>query len=194
MVLGHPWSSDSLPEKSADRSLAILLVDDDAAIRSLCRRGLEEDNARVVEAANGEAALGFIQEWHGRIDLVITDLQMPRINGRELAEVLSIFHPDLPVLGMTGDPGRPDRRLPVLVKPFAMEELIEASRRTRSRAREMRAWADERRARARQARLVATEMMTRHSALRQRVNLVSVALELQHLAPVRTSADRPVPE
>jgi CheY-like chemotaxis protein len=148
----------------------------------------------VVEAADGEAALGLIQEWQGRMDLVITDLQMPRINGRELAEVLSIFHPDLPVLGMTGDPGKPDRRLPVLLKPFALEELIEAARRTRSRAREMRAWAKERRARARQARQVAAEMMNRQSARRQRVNLVSVALELQHLAPTRPSAERFVSE
>jgi CheY-like chemotaxis protein len=171
-------------------SAAILLVDDDEAIRSLYRRGLEEDGARVVEAGDGEAALSFIQEWHGHLDLVITDLRMPRINGRELAEVLSVFRPGLPVLGMTGDPGRPDRRLPTLVKPFLIEDLVEAARLMRDSAREMRAWAEERRARARQARQVAAEIMTRHSALRQRVNLVAVALELQRLGTESTA--RPV--
>jgi CheY-like chemotaxis protein len=160
---------------------AILLVDDDEAVRSFCRRGLEEDGARVVEASDGEAALSFIQEWQGQLDLVISDLRMPGINGSELAEVLSIFRPHLPVLGMTGDPGQPDRRLPTLVKPFLIEDLVEAARLMRTSAREMRTWAEERRARARRARQIAAEMMTRHSVLRQRVNLVTVALELQRL-------------
>jgi CheY-like chemotaxis protein len=182
LALGNEWSSsDALPETSVSRSAAILLVDDDETVRALCRRGLEAGDARVVEASDGEAALSLIQEWHGQLDLVITDLKMPRLGGRELAEVLSIFRPGLPVLGMTGDPGEPDRRLPTLFKPFAMEDLIGAARLVRSRASEMRTWAEERRARARQARQVAANMMTQHSALRQRVNLVAVALELQQL-------------
>jgi CheY-like chemotaxis protein len=164
---------------SANGSAAILLVDDDKAVREFCRRGLEADGARVVEATNGEAALSLIQEWPGPIDLVITDIRMPRINGRELAEVLSIFRPGLPVLAMSGDPGHADRRLPTLIKPVPIKDLLEAARLMRSEARQMRAWAEERRARARQARQVAAEMMTRHSTLRQRVNLVGVALELQ---------------
>jgi DNA-binding NtrC family response regulator len=167
---------------SAMGGAAILLVDDDEGIRSLCRRALEEDGARVVEAGDGEAALSFIQECYGQLDLVITDLRMPRINGRELAEVLSIFRPRLPVLGMTSDPGQPDRRLPTLVKPFAIDDLVETARLRRTHAREMRTWAEERRAQARRARQVAAEMMTRHSALRQRVNLVAVVLELQRMA------------
>jgi CheY-like chemotaxis protein len=167
---------------SAGGAASILLVDDDEAVRTLCRRGLEADGARVVEACDGEAALSFIQEWHGQLDLVITDLNMPRINGRELAEVLSVFRPELPVLAMTADPGQPDRRLPTLVKPFPMADLVEAARLMRTNASELRIWAEERRARARQARQVAAEMMTRRSALRQRVNLVAVALELQRLS------------
>lgn len=183
VALGSERSSfDSLSQMSANGSAAILLVDDDVAVRTLCRRGLEADGGRVVEASDGEAALSFIQEGHGQLDLVITDLQMPRLGGRALVEVLSIFRPELPVLCMTGDPSLPDRRLPTLVKPCAMEDLIEAARLMRSRASEMRTWAEERRARARQARQVAAEMMTRHSALRQRVDLVAVALELQRLA------------
>jgi CheY-like chemotaxis protein len=167
---------------SGNGSAAILLVDDDEAVRALCRRGLEADGARVVEAKNGEAALSFIQEWRGPLDLVITDLQMPVIDGRELAEVLSVFRPELPVLCISGNPGHPDRRLPTLVKPFPMRDLIEAARLMRTRATQLRVWAEERRARARQARQLAAEMMTRHSALRQRVDLVAVALELHRLA------------
>jgi CheY-like chemotaxis protein len=166
---------------TATGSAAILLVDDDEGVRPVCRRALEGDGARVVEASSGVAALDLVQDWYGQPDLVITDLGMPRINGRALAEVLSIFRPELPVLGMTSDPGQPDRRLPTLVKPFSIEDLVEAARLMRTSAREMRTWAEERRARARQARELAAEMRIRHSALQQRVNLVTVALELQRM-------------
>lgn len=54
--------------------------------------------------------------------------------------------------------------------------------------REMRIWTEERRARARQAREVAAEMITRHSALRQRVDLLAVALKLQRLSNGRVVA------
>jgi CheY-like chemotaxis protein len=135
-----------------------------------------------VEASDGEGALSFIQEWHGQLDLVITDLKMPRVDGRVLAEVLSVFRPDLPVLALTSDPSPADRRLPTLVKPFPLEDLIEAARLMRRRATEMRAWSEERRARARQARQLAAELLTRHSALQQRVDLAAVAVELQATA------------
>jgi CheY-like chemotaxis protein len=175
---------------SALGGATVLLVDDDEVVRSLCRRALVGDGARVVEASNGEAALSLIQEWHGKLDLVITDLHMPRINGHELAEVLSIFRPTLPVLGMTGGPAQADRRLPTLVKPF-IADLVKAARLMRSRATKQRAWAEERRARAREARQLAAEMVDRHSALQQRVNLVAVALKLRGVAADSTA--RPLP-
>lgn len=145
----------------------ILLVDDDQRFRRGCRRALVSDRCKVLEAADGEAALRIIQDRQGPLDLVITDLFMPRIGGYEVAEVLSIFRPELPVLGMTDDPGRADRRLPTLLKPFRVEELIEASRLMRQRAVEMRAHLAEKRERAR--------------AVRGMTDLVSVALELQRL-------------
>jgi CheY-like chemotaxis protein len=178
---------------SALGGAAILLVDDDEVVRTLCRRSLEGEGARVVQAGDGAAALSLIQEEHGKLDLVITDLHMPRINGRELAEVLSIFHPTLPVLGMTAGPGpaEPDRRLPTLVNPFVADLVKEAARLMRTRARQQRSWAKERRARAREAHRLAAEMTDRQAALQQRVDLVAVALKLQRLTA--ESAAQPVP-
>jgi CheY-like chemotaxis protein len=176
-------------QMSESGGAAILLGYDDKALRALCRQGLEADGARVVEAGDGETALTLIQEWQGPLDLVITDLQMPRVGGRAVAEVLSIFRPGLPVLAIGGGSGPVDRRLPTLRKPFDIEDLVQLARLMRSRAKEMRTWAEERRAGARHARQVAAAMMTRHSALRQRVDLVAVGLELQRLglkAPART--------
>jgi DNA-binding NtrC family response regulator len=175
---------------SALGGAAILLVDDDEVVRGLCRRSLEGEGARVVQAGDGEAALSFIQERSDQLDLVVTDLRMPRINGHELAEVLSIFHPTLPVLGMTGGPGQADRRLPTLVKPFIADLITEAARLMRARASEQRSWAGERRARAREAHRLAADMMDRHSALQQRVNLVAVARKLQGVAANSTTRPR----
>jgi CheY-like chemotaxis protein len=167
----------SLPSDSG--SGTILLVDDEENVRSLCSRALESDGSTVIAADDGIMALSLIQEWPGRLDLVITDLKMPLLDGLAMAEVLSVFRPDLPVLGMTGDPGMADRRLPTLLKPFSLEELLEAARTMRSRTIEMRTWAQEQRARARHARQVAAELKARTTTLRDRVDLVAVALELQ---------------
>jgi len=99
-------------------SATVLLVDDEEGVRSYCRRVLEETGARVVEAVDGKAALRLVQSGEPPFDLVLTDLLMPLIGGREVAEVLSVFRPDLPVLGITADPGADhDRRLPVLQNP-----------------------------------------------------------------------------
>jgi CheY-like chemotaxis protein len=159
----------------------LLLVDDQDDIREMCRRALESEGAAVIEACDGIDALSLVQEWTGRLDLVITDMKMPRLGGSELAEMLSVFRPDLPVLGMTGDPGLADRRLPALLKPFSLEELIEAARLMRSRTLAMRTWAEEKRAHARKARQLAAAMQTQNASLRNRVDLVAVALELQRL-------------
>ncbi len=147
----------------------------------MCRRALESDGATVLEANDGLTALTLLQQRASDLDLVITDLTMPRMGGRVVAEVLSIFFPALPVLAMSGDPGTVDRRLPTLLKPFSIEALIEAAQLMRSRSVEMRVSAQEQRSRAREARLIAAEMQARTNGLRQKVDLVAVALELQRL-------------
>jgi CheY-like chemotaxis protein len=160
----------------------VLLVDDEEGVRDYCRRVLEETGARVVEAADGQAALRLVQSGESPFDLVLTDLLMPVISGREVAEVLSVFRPDLPVLGISADPGATqDRRLPVLQKPFTREQLIEAVARTRLRSREIRSVAEEKRARARLLQAAATAAQLQASQLVDHVDLVAVAIELRRL-------------
>jgi CheY-like chemotaxis protein len=172
---------------AANGSSATLLVDDDPWVRQVCRRALELDHVTVLEAGDGQEALCLIQEWPGQLDLVITDLRMPRIDGRELAEVLSVFRPELPVLAITADPEQIDRRLPILAKPFDLDELVEAARLVRNQAKQTRPWAVERRRRTMQARQLAEEMWARSSALQKRVNLVAIAWELQRRCTVASS-------
>jgi DNA-binding NtrC family response regulator len=165
-------------------TFTVLVADDDQFVRSLCRRGLETDGAYVMEAEDGEAALQLIQAYLGPIDLVITDLMMPRLGGHEVAEVLSVFRPGLPVLGMSGTAVnlRPDRRFPILAKPFDIGALIEAARETRRRARVIRAGEGEQRAQAKQLRQVAVAMQIRKAARPEEVDLVAVAHELRRAA------------
>ncbi len=115
------------PARAGQRGV-ILFADDEDAIRWLGRRFLVADGWSVLEATDGLEALHIIESLTGRLDLVITDLNMPRVTGREMAEVLSVFRPGLPVLGVTGFLSAVvhDRRLPILPKPFTETALLQA--------------------------------------------------------------------
>jgi len=137
-----------------DRRGVVLLVDDEDAIRWIGRRFLETDGWSVLEAVDGLEALQIIERLSGRLDLVITDLNMPRVNGRELAEVLSVFRPRLPVLGITGclSAVNHDRPLPILRKPFTPGSLLQAVRLACDMSVRLRPPPRENRRRARQLR------------------------------------------
>lgn len=132
----------------------VLLVDDEETVRWIARRILEADGWEVLEAGDGQAALQLIGAHEGRLDLVVTDLNMPRVSGRELAEVLSVFRPGLPVLGITGflSAVHHDRRLPILPKPFTAGSLLQAVRMACGLGLRLQAPPRENRARARRLR------------------------------------------
>jgi two-component system, cell cycle response regulator CpdR len=168
--------------------VTVLVVDDEPAIRRVVHRALEREGTEVLEAENGQAALEIIQRDARNIDLVITDLAMPGIGGQAVAQVLSVFRPELPVLAISGHPHMtaPDRRIPLLLKPFTIVELIAAMRLVRSRTRSARAESDEHRLVARQLRAAADGAHARGEALRSKtVDLVAMARLLE---PPRGSA------
>jgi hypothetical protein len=80
----------------------VLLVEDAAAVRGVAKQTLERQGYTVLEASNGEDALHLAERHHGVIDLVLTDVVMPRLGGRELAERLLSVRPDTHVLYMSG--------------------------------------------------------------------------------------------
>jgi DNA-binding response OmpR family regulator len=166
--------------------MTVLVVDDEAAIRRVVRRALERNGAEVLEAEGGETALALLQRRADPIDLVITDLTMPDIGGLAVAQVLSVFRPELPVLAMSGNPGTPspDRRLSLLLKPFTLAELLVAIRLVQSRSRQ--ACMEEHRRVARLLHAAAGETQTRGAALRSAaVDLVAMARLLQSSQPER---------
>ena len=109
----------------------ILLVEDEAAVRSLLRRFLDSQGYRVVEAQDGDAAIGVAESSNG-FDLLLTDLVMPGMGGFELARRLGEQWPDLQVVFMSGyseDAVRNTDAEPVmdetnfLQKPFSTDAL-----------------------------------------------------------------------
>lgn len=113
----------------------ILLVEDQAPVRDLARRVMESRGYRVLEAADGEQALQLAAEHAGEVDILVTDVVMPRMGGGELSAALRRTMPDLKVLYVSGyvEPGQrrdiPDDAV-FLSKPYVPDELLLAVRRT----------------------------------------------------------------
>jgi PAS domain S-box-containing protein len=105
-----PRSEDELDGSGPGRSRVeaqhgtetLLLVEDEDAVRSLVRNVLREKGYRVLEASGGEEALEFSELYAGRIDLLVTDVVMPQMNGRELARRLLNVRPQIKVLYISG--------------------------------------------------------------------------------------------
>jgi two-component system cell cycle sensor histidine kinase/response regulator CckA len=100
---------EEAPPSSAPTSSAgggggetVLVVDDEALVRDLARRALEEHGYVVLVASGGAEALELYGARDGRIDLLLTDVVMPGVNGRELAELLTSRQPSIATLFMTG--------------------------------------------------------------------------------------------
>src|SRR5260370_15791127 len=79
----------------------ILVVDDEALVRSLARDILLGAGYRVLEAEDGEQALRVAEEHPGAIHVLLTDVVMPGINGKELADRLAAVHPDTKAIFMS---------------------------------------------------------------------------------------------
>ena len=81
----------------------VLVVDDDPRIRAYIRKVLERTGVHVLEAGDGVAALETFRSWGDRIDLVITDIRMPRMTGTELAIALRSVNPNVPLIFASGE-------------------------------------------------------------------------------------------
>ncbi|HET7876686.1 MAG TPA: response regulator [Methylomirabilota bacterium] len=109
----------------------ILVVDDEPEVRSLARDILEARGYRVLEAGDGEDALRILEAATAPVHLVLTDVVMERVTGRELADRLKILRPGLPVLFMSGHAAEVIQDYGVVVpaadfvaKPFSIERLV----------------------------------------------------------------------
>ncbi len=130
-VLLHKDGKDSLPEGKE----TILLVEDEPYVKGFAIRVLRETGYHLLEAANGNDGLRMAQEYAGEIHLLLTDVVMPQMGGRELADRLKPLRPDMKVLFTSGytdnaivhhgvlEPG-----IDFLQKPFSPEALAQKVR------------------------------------------------------------------
>ncbi|MDB4933515.1 MAG: Blue-light-activated protein [Labilithrix sp.] len=109
----------------------ILLVEDEDAVRRIVRTTLERNGYRVLEANVGSVAVELARQHAGQIDLLLTDVVMPGMSGRQVADVVCEKNPDLPVLFMSGYTddaivrnGVLEAKDHFLAKPFAPTALI----------------------------------------------------------------------
>jgi CheY-like chemotaxis protein len=109
----------------------VLLTEDEEQVRQMIRMILEMSGYRVLEAADGEEALAIYKQYEGEIDLIMTDVVMPLMSGRELVQSLEILHPGIKVLYMSGYTddaivrhGLLDQEIVFLQKPFTPDVLL----------------------------------------------------------------------
>jgi len=130
----------------ANQGEVVLVVEDEEPVRSMTVRLLESEGYTVLSAGDGVQALEAVKAGIERLDLVITDVAMPSMNGRELAAQLRQLRPGLPVLFMSGYTDdemvrrgliEPDHSF--LSKPFTLEILAAAVRALIDQAAQARA-------------------------------------------------------
>ncbi|HXB68779.1 MAG TPA: response regulator [Candidatus Acidoferrales bacterium] len=114
-----------------NRATTVLLVDDDEKVRKWIHEELERRGYNLLEACDGEDALLIAELHRGPVDIVLTDIVMPKLNGPEFVKVLLGLRPDAKVLYISGYPEsflRNNTSLPsrdnYLQKPFEISTLI----------------------------------------------------------------------
>jgi CheY-like chemotaxis protein len=102
------------------------VVEDEASVRHLCARILEEEGYRVLTAGDGLEALAMLEAAGPEIQLVISDLRMPRLGGLQLSACLAAREVAPPMIFISGyNVDQPTDR-PIIPKPFRPSDLLEA--------------------------------------------------------------------
>ena len=107
--------------------MTILIVDDDRSVQALLKLVLTNQGFLLLVASSGPEAITIAATFPDKIDLLLTDVQMPEMSGIDLALALSHTRPETRAIFITDDAGKHEGRLggkTVLRKPFARESLL----------------------------------------------------------------------
>jgi two-component system, cell cycle sensor histidine kinase and response regulator CckA len=127
-------SSNSAATERPPGGFTVLVVDDEEAVRHLACRMLIWTGYQALEASHGREAIATIEQHAGAIHLVLTDIKMPGMNGRELGRHVEQRWPGKPILYMSGfasevfQGGLLESGAPFLSKPFTQEDLAQKVR------------------------------------------------------------------
>ncbi len=125
----HPGASEAMPAPGRGAG-TILVVEDEESLRTLTRSILEHSGYTVLEASNGMEAVDIAGRHTGPIDLLLTDMVMPGMNGRAVAEKVTRLHPDVRIAYMSGYTGFTQREAAsfnavMIAKPFTRNTLLQ---------------------------------------------------------------------
>lgn len=125
----RPRVASQEPDAAAASGEVVLVVEDDPVVRGLIREVLAELGYTALEATDGPEGLRILQSDE-RVDLLVTDIGLPGLNGRQIADAARAHRPDLKVLFMTGyaenaalPTGFLERGVAMVTKPFAMDKF-----------------------------------------------------------------------
>jgi two-component system cell cycle sensor histidine kinase/response regulator CckA len=103
----------------ADASqIVVLIAEDELIVRNVARISLESEGYFVLVGDNGEEALTLSRQFPGKIDALLSDVRMPRLDGLQLREAIMMERPGIKVLLMSGQVDAPTPDTPFLRKPF----------------------------------------------------------------------------
>ncbi|HYD16831.1 MAG TPA: response regulator [Candidatus Nanoarchaeia archaeon] len=116
--------------QSPNKAATILLVEDEECVRTVTKEVLESEGYTVLEAADANDGIEVCERHHERIDLLLSDVVMPGMNGRDMARKIIEIKPDLRVIFMSGYTDNPvlreafsDSTTVYLQKPFTVDTL-----------------------------------------------------------------------
>ena len=129
--------ADARPRADLTGQGTILLVEDEEGLRSLNARGLRSRGYSVIEASNGIEALEALEEKNGAVDLVVSDVVMPEMDGPTLLKTMRTRNPDLKIIFVSGyaedafEKSLPEnQQFAFLPKPFTLSQLVAAVKET----------------------------------------------------------------
>src|SRR5215210_4127915 len=168
-------ATNAVPHGPIWHGASVLVVDDEPPLRRILRRALEAEQFHVEEASDGESALKLVQARSQPFDLVLTDLSMPLIDGRQVSETLRRYRPSVAILCMSADPDAvpyiesADTPVRVILKPFTAEHLYHAVRDAITRSTDL-------------ARIAEAEIVRAHAGLSR----LAAALDASRTVRVQT--------
>jgi PAS domain S-box-containing protein len=123
--------AEPAPYKRTPKGETVLVVEDEEALREVTKRILTRNGYHVITAADGPEALGIARDYPGEIHLLVTDVVMPHMLGKEVAEKMLAIKPGIEVLFMSGyarpvlaSQGRLDPNVALVEKPFSETDLL----------------------------------------------------------------------
>jgi CheY-like chemotaxis protein len=126
----YSQKSDSNLKRLANKTVyagmpVSLVVDDEPAVRKFISVILQQENFETLEAEDGAHGLQVVQDLDGELDLIVSDIQMPKMDGVTFAQSVAKSHPAVPIVLISGQT-KPDGSFEFVEKPFSPGALMKA--------------------------------------------------------------------